>query len=130
MIEMFSDASFLVDSESRSVGSAQMFWGDAIVMWHCSKQALLSASTAEAELIAKAEAFTMGRSLRPFAKALCNHKQVPCRGALYTENSAALQLCALDSGSWRTRHLRLRGNMIRQAVDQGAWSGAHLGLQM
>ena len=126
LIEVFSDASFLVDSESRSVGSSQMFWGGAIIMWHCGRQPLLSASTAEAELIAMAEAFNMGRSLRPFAEALSQHKGISCRAGLYTDNAAALQLCTLDAGSWRTRHLRLRGNMIRQAIDQGEWSAAHL----
>ena len=88
-IDVFSDASFMVDSESRSVGSAQLYWGGAIVMWHCGKQPLLSASTAESELIAMAEGFTMGRSLRPFVEALCAHRKVTCRASIYTDNSAA-----------------------------------------
>ena len=88
-------------------------------MWNCGKQPLLSASTAEAELIALAEGFSMGRSLRPLIEALCAHEEVKTHGSSYTDNSAALQLCALDAGSWRTR---LRGNMIRQATELGEWS--------
>ena len=125
-IDVFSDASFMVDSESRSIGSAQLFWAGSVVMWHCGRQPLLSASTAEAEIIALGDAFTMGRSLRPFIEALCQHQKIQCRANLYTDNSAALQLCTLDSGSWGTRHLRLRGNMIRQALDTGEWGASHL----
>ena len=125
-IDVFSDASFMTDSESRSIGSAQMYWGGAIVMWNCGKQPILSASTAEAELISLADAFTMGRSLRPLIEAFCTHISTPCHAGLYTDNSAALQLCTLDAGSWRTRHLRLRGNMIRQATERGEWSAAHI----
>ena len=125
-IDLYSDASFLADSESRSIGCSQMFWAGSLVMWHCGRQALLSASTAEAELISMAEAFGMGRSLRPFVEALCASIGVSCRATLYADNAAAIQLCTLDAGSWRTRHLRLRGNIIRQAVDRGEWSIAHL----
>ena len=125
-IDVFSDASFMVDSDSRSIGSAQLFWGGSIVMWHCGRQPLLSASTAEAELIALADAFAMGRSLRPLIETLCEHRGETCRASLYTDNAAALQLCTLDAGSWRTRHLRLRGNMIRQATELGEWGVSHL----
>ena len=125
-LDLFSDASFLADSESRSVGCAQMYWAGGLIMWHCGRQPLLSASTAEAELIAMADAFGMGRSLRPFATALCAHADIQCHTTLYSDNAAAIQLCTLDAGSWRTRHLRLRGNLIRQAVDLGEWCIAHL----
>ena len=125
-IDVFSDASFMTDQESRSIGSAQMFWAGAIVMWNCGKQPILSASTAEAELISLADAFTMGRSLRPLIEAFCTQFPITCHAGLYTDNSAALQLCTLDAGSWRTRHLRLRGNMIRQATERGEWSAAHI----
>ena len=125
-IDLFSDASFMSDQESRSVGACQMFWGGELIMWHCGRQPLISASTAEAELIAMAEAFSMGRSLKPLIDAFCSHFAISSHAALYTDNRAALQLCTLDSGSWRTRHLRLRGHMIREAVERGHWTAAHL----
>ena len=125
-IDLFSDASFMADGESRSFGASQMFWAGGLIMWHCSRQPLISASTAEAELIAMAEAFAMGRSLKPLIEAFCVHADITCRSAIYTDNSAALQLCTLDAGSWRTRHLRLRGHMIREAIERGEWNAAHL----
>ena len=93
-IDLFSDASFLADSESRSVGCSQMFWAGSLVMWHCGRQPLLSASTAEAELISMADAFGMGWSLRPFVESLCRSwhcmssnpllRQCRCNSALYS----------------------------------------------
>ena len=68
----------------------------------------------------------MGRSLKPLTTASCGHAEFTTHSALYTDNSAALQLCTLDSGSWRTRHLRLRGHMIREAIERGEWTAAHL----
>ena len=91
-------------------------------MWNCGKKPLLSASIAEAEIIAMADGFT-GSVIEAIYRC---HKQVSTHAVIYTDNSAALQLCSLDAGSWRTRHLRLKGNMIRQAVERGEWCAAHL----
>ena len=50
---------------------------------------------------------------------------------LYCDNAAAIQLCVLEAGSWRTRHLRLRGAVARQEsgervveADTSGW-GVH-----
>ena len=45
---------------------------------------------------------------------------------LYCDNAAAIQLCVLESGSWRTRHLRLRGAVVRQDLEEGLWSLTHV----
>ena len=50
-----------------------MFWAGEMIMWHSGRQPLISASTAEAELIAMAEAFAMGRSLKPLIEGFCCH---------------------------------------------------------
>ena len=45
---------------------------------------------------------------------------------LYCDNAAAIQLCVLEAGSWRTKHLRLRGAVIRQDLEGGLWKLTHL----
>ena len=45
---------------------------------------------------------------------------------LYCDNAAAIQLCVLEAGSWRTRHLRLRGAVVRQDLESGSWRLTHL----
>ena len=56
-------------------------------MWSCGKQPLLSASTAEAELISMAEGFTMGRSLKPLIIALCEQAGMKSNITLYTDSN-------------------------------------------
>ena len=55
-----------------------------------------------------------------------NSASVMIEPILYVDNSLALQLCTLDAGSWRTCHLRLRGELIRQSVEEAGWKARHL----
>ena len=48
------------------------------------------------------------------------------RKGLCTDNTATLQLCQLESGSWRTRHIRLRATIVREALECDDWRAAHL----
>ena len=48
------------------------------------------------------------------------------RKGLYTDTTATLQLCQLESGSWRTRHIRLRATIVREALESDGWRAAHL----
>ena len=42
-------------------------------------------------------------------------KQLPIR--LHIDNSAAISLMTTAAGSWRTRHLRLRANWVREKIN-------------
>ena len=48
------------------------------------------------------------------------------RKVLYSDSQAALAVCRCAAGSWRTRHLRIRGNMIRELLDQEDWDSYHI----
>ena len=117
LVEAFADASLASDSESKSYGSSQLFWAGAVVCWASQRQPLIAASTAEAELVALTESHAMGRAMLPTIQALLCDRMTSVEPVLYTDNMAALQLCTLDSGAWRTQHLRLRGGLIRQCLD-------------
>ena len=125
-VEVYTDASFAADEQCRSFGSVQLYWGGALVSWAAGRQSLIAAHTAESELYSLSEGHLMGKAFRPTVAALMNvsERDVICH--LYCDNSAAVQLCTLESGSWRTRHLRLRGAVIRQDLENDAWSLAHL----
>ena len=45
---------------------------------------------------------------------------------VYTDSQAALSVCRCAAGSWRTRHLRIRGNLLRELLDQNSWQSFHL----
>ncbi|CAE7312303.1 RE1 [Symbiodinium sp. CCMP2456] len=140
MVEVFTDASFCPDESCKSVQSSMMFWGGRLVMWAGGRQSLIAASTAEAELISMVEGYSMGRAFLPTIEALGRGYEATAgeievdelsTKVLYGDNAAAIQLTQLDAGAWRTRHLRLRGAVLRQAVDDFGWRVTHLsGLYM
>ena len=45
---------------------------------------------------------------------------------IYGDNMAALAIVQSPSGPWRTRHLRLRSNVLRERVREGEWQIRHL----
>ncbi|CAE7523117.1 RE1, partial [Symbiodinium necroappetens] len=118
-MDVFSDASFCADEKSRSFGSIHLYWAGALIAWASSRQTLIASHTAESELYSLAEGHLLGKAMRPTVAALLDmpEARVDCR--LYCDNAAAVQLCVLEAGSWRTRHLRLRGAVIRQDIEDG-----------
>ncbi|CAE7369176.1 RE1 [Symbiodinium sp. CCMP2592] len=125
-MDAFSDASFAADEQSRSYGCIQLFWGGALVAWSASRQTLIASHTAECELYSLAEAHLLGKWMRPTVAALMDVSERTVEAHLYCDNSAAIQLCVLESGSWRTRHLRLRGAVVRSDLDDGSWTLTHV----
>eukprot|EP00439_Symbiodinium_sp_Y106_P033996 s211_g4.t1 len=135
LVEVFSDASFCADEGSRSYQCALLYWAGSLVMWSGGRQSLIAASTAEAELIGMVEGYHVGRAFLPTIEALCSsldrsdnkgEESIPLVKVMYGDNAAAIQLCQLDAGAWRTRHLRLRGAILRQAIEDLGWRVAHL----
>ena len=106
-LEAFSDASFAADERSRSYGCIQLLWGGALNFWSSSRQTLIASHAAESELYSMSEAHLLGKAMRPTVAALIDVPEAEIDCKLYCDNSAAIHLCILESGSWRTRHLRL-----------------------
>ena len=125
-LDVYTDASFAADEQCRSFGSVQLFWGGALVSWSAARQTLIAAHTAECELYSLSEGHLMGKAFLPTVAALMNTDVQSMQCHLYCDNMAAVQLCTLEAGSWRTRHLRLRGAIIRQDLDKEEWTLAHL----
>ncbi|CAE7297817.1 unnamed protein product, partial [Symbiodinium sp. KB8] len=108
----FSDASFAPQG-SRSVGcSAACFLG-CPVSWRCGRQSLVALSVAEAELIEAVNCVQMMLGLASFAEELWASKMKHC---LKVDNQAAVGLTTEASGTWKTRHLRVRSFALREAV--------------
>ena len=125
-LDVYTDASFAADEQCRSFGSVQLYWGGALVSWSAARQTLIAAHTAECELYSLSEGHLMGKAFLPTVAALMNTDVQSMQCHLYCDNMAAVQLCTLEAGSWRTRHLRLRGAIIRQDLDKEEWTLAHI----
>ena len=70
----------------------------------------------------------LARAMEPRIAAFYKFKEVKgvLRKGLCTDNTATLQLCQLESGSWRTRHRCLRATIVREALENNEWRAVHL----
>ena len=78
-----------------------------MLLWKAGKQSVVTASTAEAELVEVLEGALAGDAVRVVMEEALD---VTARPVSHTDNTAALAIVAGDSGSWRTRHLK-RGHI-------------------
>ena len=102
-------------TEFRSVTGMVVNYGGAPVHWTSQRQSLISLSTAEAELTALLEGLQAGRAIRALVGLLESETTLE----IYNDNRAALLLANGQSGSWRTRHLRIRSAALSEALQSG-----------
>ena len=115
VVESWSDASF-GQADGRSHSGVALVLAGGLVSWHSSRQSLVCLSTAESEMVAAVESMTLARALSPIWIELI---QMEPRWVLNVDNLACTHLLVLPGGAWRTRHLRLRANHFREAIEQG-----------
>ena len=113
-IDVFTDSSF-APSGGKSQGAAAVFLGKCPLVWRAGRQALVTLSTAESELLEAVEGTVIGLSTRGLLSELFG-KELPI--TIWVDNSAAIALLTTSSGSWRTRHLRLRSNWVREMSNR------------
>ncbi|CAE7564255.1 unnamed protein product [Symbiodinium sp. CCMP2456] len=109
-LSIYTDSSF-APSGGRSQGAAVVFYGQAPLTWRAGRQQLVTLSTAESELVETVEGILLGLSTKELLAELSG---VPLSLVAWVDNSAAISLLTTSSGSWRTRHLRLRSNWVRE----------------
>ncbi|CAE7838902.1 RE2 [Symbiodinium sp. CCMP2592] len=116
----YCDASFAPEG-ARSHGGWIVFYNGCVISWRSSRQATVTISTAESELTAIAEAVLALQSISSMMQDVLPGGE-PVQ--LYSDSTSALSI-ANGSGSWRTRHLRLKSAWIAELVGSGAISISH-----
>ena len=113
----------------RSVQGTAIFHGDHLLQWSSGRQAFVTLSTAEAELVGYVDGFQQGQSIDGLLKIFGFHTykrlQGDCKAALAQINS--------DATAWRTRHLRLRASRLRELVldRESSWEAERIpGLEL
>ena len=118
----------------------------APVYWKCARQALIAMSTAESELQMLCEGSLATRNVGMLIKEMMKPmKEIPEtketikeldereefaldeeqkidqgeEDLLLVDNKAATLILVQESGSWRTRHLRVRASSLKQRVNSG-----------
>ena len=109
-LRVYTDSSF-APSSGRSHGRAAVFDGSSPLVWRSARQSLVTMSTAESELLESIEGSILGISTRGLLQELTK-KIIP----LYLHITAACTLLTTSTGSWRTSHMRLRSNWLKERV--------------
>ena len=97
--------------------------GRNLLAWESTRQAFVTQSTAEAELIGYNEGLQLGEAAAALLKVL----EMDVAKRLQGDCKAALAQVLGDTGPWRTRHLRLRSAKLREALREPAmqWTAEH-----
>lgn len=134
-IEIFSDISYAAGTSHRSIQGVAVFFGGSPIAWQSSQQAFATHSTAESELVAYCESLLIGRATEALLCAMWGEPldNNPFTCVIYGDNMAAIGLAHGNTcSSWRTRHLRIRASILKEAMEEscsvpgGVWRLVHL----
>ena len=117
----YTDASF-APFGGRSFGATVVVCGKAPIAWKAGKQSFVTMSTMEAELYAAAQGFNLLESLFAVVDEI---EPGTYSRVLAIDNSSAVAMCQGGHGSQRTRHLKVRAQYIREAVEAGRLKVRH-----
>ena len=135
MLEVFSDIAYGAGTNYRSIQGLVMFYGGCPIAWQSTQQPFVTHSTAEAELVSMCEGLQSGRATEAMLCAMLGEslQNNTLERVMYGDNAAAIGFAhGATTSSWRTRHLRIRANVLREAVDEtsntpgGKWKLLHL----
>ena len=115
-LRIYTDSSF-APSSGRSHGAAGVFVNNNPVAWRSSRQQLVTLSTAESELLEAVEGTVLGTATCALLEEL---KGTAWMIHLHVDNQSAIMLLQGSTGSWRTRHLRLRANYVKEKIQNEA----------
>ena len=123
LLEVFSDAGFAPQG-ARSQECSIAYWRDCAIFWYSSRQPFVAQSTCEAELLTIVSASNLGESFVHLAQELGSGQGPRCIAR--NDNSSAVLLASAESSAWRTRHLRIRANTLREKVAANLWEVRHV----
>ena len=122
LVEVYTDASF-ASSDQRSITGVVAYYAGAPVFWITCRQSFVTLSTAESELMALMEGLIALRCVKSIVQ-MIHHGKV--EGRMFSDSTAAISIVSGTTGSWRTRHLRIRAQGLREALDRGETTLDHL----
>lgn len=133
LLEVFSDIAYGTGPGNRSIHGLFVFLGGSPIGWQCSTQPFVCQSTAESELVGYGESLTVGRSMASMIEAMWDIHPRELEKIIYGDNVAAIGAShGSTAASWRTKHLRIRAAVIKDALNadtnmpEGPWKLIHL----
>ena len=135
MLEVFSDISYGANAGHRSIQRLVVCYAGVPIAWQRGAQPFVAHSTAEAELTAYCESLAVGKATEALLCAIWGKgiNSNTFDRAIYGDNAAAIGLAhGVTTSSWRTRHLRIRARVLKEALSDsninpgGRWKLLHL----
>ncbi|CAE7217810.1 GIP [Symbiodinium microadriaticum] len=112
---VYTDSSF-APSGGRSHGAAVVCYRGTPAIWRSSRQQLTTLSTTESELIEALEGCLLATSVVDIVTDIWGQEP---KLVVKVDNNSAVQLMTGSTGSWRTRHLRVRSAWLRERIRGG-----------
>ena len=135
-LEVYADIAYAAAGQShRSIQGLVVCYAGVPVAWQCNQQPFVTHSTAEAELVSYCEALLAGRASEALLCAIWGEEinSNSFERVMYGDNAAAIGLAhGVTASSWRTRHLRIRSSILKEALQEnsevpgGKWQLIHL----
>ena len=136
LLEVYADIAYAAAGQShRSIQGLVVCYAGVPVPWQCNQQPFVTHSTAEAELVSYCEALLAGRASEALLCAIWGEEinSNSFERVMYGDNAAAIGLAhGVTASSWRTRHLRIRSSILKEALQEnsevpgGKWQLIHL----
>ena len=117
VLEVYTDSSY-GPGGADSQGTVLVLWNGSSVLWKSGRQSIPSLSTAESELSEAVEGMVMGDSVDVLVQEIFEEGYPKI---IKVDNTAAINLLTEASGSWRTRHLRLKASHVRWRFGRMDW---------
>ncbi|CAE7944022.1 GIP [Symbiodinium sp. KB8] len=117
---MFSDAAF-APMGGRSHGGWAIMYAGTPIMWRSGRQAMITLSTAEAELLAVIDGAIAMKGI----EALLNDMGVFMEEKKIASDSMAALSITSGSSSWRTRHLKIKAAWIQEQIAHKEFTTVH-----
>ena len=111
----YCDASY-APYGGKSYGCSMTMLGQSPAAWKAGKQPLVAMSVCEAELLEGSNCALLLESTMAMVQELLPESLPP---RMYIDNQAAGNILNGSSGSWRTRHLRIRHSYVLDRVKAG-----------
>ena len=109
-LSTYTDSSYAPEGD-RSHGGSVTFWASCPVAWRSGRQALVTTSSAETELVEAHQGCLQMESVNAL---LDDFAVIPEARTIHVDNAAAIALATAEGGSWKTRHLKVRHRALRE----------------
>jgi hypothetical protein len=116
-VEAYVDAAFAPHADSKSHTGVAIFIGGALVFAASRKQKCVTKSPTESELFALTENIGFVELFEEFFSFIVNReKKMP--PLIYQDSTSVISLVTKGGGIVRTKHLRVRMNLCKEAVEE------------